>query len=177
VFVGCGDVDATNPGDEIITGPSEGGGPHVRVFDKDGRVLSEFMAYDPRFTGGVRVAAAGNAIVVAPGPGGGPHIRVLALNGAEIGGFMAYAPNFTGGVYVSGGDVVGDAAAEVVTGAGDAGGSHVRIFTPAGAFLSDFFAFDSNERGARVAAARVPGGAVVAASGTGRPGLTRVFVL
>lgn len=176
VFVGCGDVDATNPGDEIITGPNEGGGPHVRVFDKDGRVLSEFMAYDPRFTGGVRVAAAGNSIVVAPGPGGGPHVRVLSQTGAEIGGFMAYAPSFTGGVYVGGGDVVGDGTAEVVTGAGDDGGSHVRVFSTVGAVLTEFSAFDSGG-GARVAAARVPGGAVVAASGRGQPSVARVFGL
>src|SRR5205085_77423 len=28
VYVGCGDVDPTNTGDEIITGPGAGGGPH-----------------------------------------------------------------------------------------------------------------------------------------------------
>jgi hypothetical protein len=178
VYVGCGDVDPASPGDEIITGAGAGGGPHVRVFNRDGAVLSEFMAYDHRFTGGVRVAGAGASIVVGPGPGGGPHVRVLALTGNELGGFMAYAPTFTGGVYVAGGDVVSDAAAEVITGAGEAGGAHVRVFNAAGGEHIGFAAFETgDDRGARVAAARVPGGAVVAGSGTGRPGLARVIVL
>lgn len=178
VYVGCGDVDPSNPGDEIITGPGPGGGPHVRVFNRDGHVLGEFYAYEPGFTGGVRVAAAGAAIVTGPGPGGGPHVRLFTLGGAEVASLFAYAPGFTGGVYVAGGDVVGDAAPEVVTGAGDQGGAHVRVFNLGGAEQTGFFAFETgNDRGARVAAARVPGGAVVAGSGTGRPGLARVIAL
>ena len=150
----------------------------MRIFTKDGVVLREFMAYDGGFPGGVRVAGAGTSIVVAPGPGGGPHVRVLTLTGDELSGFMAYAPTFTGGVYVAGGDVLGDATAEVITGAGEAGGAHVRVFNAAGAEHTGFAAFETgNERGARVAAARVPGGAVVAGSGTGRPGLARVIAL
>ena len=111
VYVGCGDVDPTNPGDEIITGAGAGGGPHVRVFDRDGSVRGQFMAYDPKFTGGVRVAGAGNTVVTAPGPGGGPHVRLFTIAGADVGGFMAYAQNFTGGIYVGGGNVIGDAVA------------------------------------------------------------------
>ena len=72
VYVACGDVDPANPGDEIITGAGAGGGPHVKVFVRDGNLLGEFMAYDPKFTGGVRVAGSGANIVTAPGPGGGP---------------------------------------------------------------------------------------------------------
>ncbi len=175
VYVGCGDVDPTNPGDEIITGPGAGGGPHVRVFDRDGNVRSEFFAYAGAFTGGVRVAAAPNMVITGPGAGGGPHVRIFSVGGIEVGGFMAYAPDFTGGVYVGGGNVVGDAAAEVVTGAGDAGGPHVRIFTPQGSELTGFMAFHTtNNHGARVAVARVPGGAVVAGSGTGSASQVRV---
>ncbi|MEY2399813.1 MAG: stage sporulation protein [Actinomycetota bacterium] len=176
VYVGCGDVDPNNPGDEIITGAGAGGGPHVRIFTKNGVELGGFMAYATTFTGGVRVAGAGNMIVTGAGPGGGPHVRVLNENGSEVSGFMAYATTFTGGVYVGGGNVMGDAAPEVITGAGDSGGSHVRVFSVAGAPLSSFFAFQTGpEHGARVAGARVPGGAVVAGSGTGSPSGVRVI--
>ena len=91
---------------------------------------------------------------------------------------MAYAPTFTGGVYVAGGNVLGDASPEVITGAGDPGGPHVRVFTTGGSELTGFMAFQTaNDHGARVAAARVPGGAVVAGSGTGSPSLLRVVML
>jgi len=178
VYVGCGDVDPANPGDEIITGAGAGGGPHVRVFDKDGRLLSEFLAYDSRFDGGVRVASAGNRIVTAPGAGGGPHVRVLGPTGVEVGGFFAYAPSFSGGVYVAGGDVLGDGTEEIVTGAGESGAAHVRVFSPGGAELLGLYAFETgNDRGARVAAGRIPGGALVAGSGGGRQALVRVLPL
>jgi hypothetical protein len=178
VYVACGDVDPTNAGDEIITGPGAGGGPHIKVFDRNGNLLSQFMAYDPGFTGGVRVAGATNMLVTGPGPGGGPHVRIFSLAGLELGGFMAYDPKFTGGVYVAAGNVTGDAAPEVITGAGEAGGPHVRVFNTQGSETTGFMAFQTtSDHGARVAAAHVPGGAVVAGSGTGGPSLLRVITL
>jgi len=179
VYVGCADVDANNPGQEIITGAGAGGGPHVRIFTKDGQPITDgFMAYDISFSGGVRVAGSGNSVVTGPGAGGGPHVRVFSGVGLEVGGWMAYAPSFTGGVYVGGGNVFGDETPEVITGAGESGGSHVRVFSLTGTESHSFAAFDTgNDHGARVAAAHVPGGAVVAGSGTGGPSLARVIVL
>lgn len=94
----------------IVTAAGAGGGPHVRVFSgADGLELQGFMAYDPRFTGGVYVAAGdfdldGRAdIVTAAGAGGGPHVRVFSgKDQHEIAGLMAYDPQFSGGVYVAG---------------------------------------------------------------------------
>lgn len=170
VYVACGDVDPNNPGDEIITGAGAGGGPHVGVFTKDGQKLSEFFAYGPSFHGGVRVAVAGNLIVTGAGPGGGPHVGLFTNLGVPVAGWYAYGSGFTGGVYVGGGNVTGDAAPEVISGAGESGGAHVRVFNLAGNDVGGFYAFNTgNDHGARVAAARVPGGAVVSGSGTGSP--------
>ncbi len=170
VYVGCGDVDPNNPGDEIITGAGAGGGPHVGVFNKDGQMLSQFFAYGESFRGGVRVAGAGNLIVTGAGPGGGPHVGLFSPQGVAVAGWYAYGAGFTGGVYVGGGNIKGDVAAEVVTGAGESGGAHVRVFNLAGGDVGGFYAFNTgNDHGARVAAARVPGGAVVSGSGTGGP--------
>ena len=47
----------------LMTGAGAGGGPHVRVFDMTGAsspsVSPDFFAFDPSFTGGVRVATGG----------------------------------------------------------------------------------------------------------------------
>jgi hypothetical protein len=124
---------------EIITGAGAGGGPHVKVIDgtklrqvhgqiADSALVAQFYAYDPSFSGGVRVAAAdlnGDGvldIVTGAGPGGGPHVKVIngamlndLQNNAEIadsallGQFYAYTPTGTpsGGVYVSASDIGG----------------------------------------------------------------------
>ncbi|HVT75716.1 MAG TPA: SpoIID/LytB domain-containing protein, partial [Acidimicrobiales bacterium] len=112
VFVAAGHLTNSDT-NRIVTGADKGGGPHVRVLTADGDASGvEFMAYDPHFTGGVRVAVchfgddALDSIVTSPGPGGGPHVRVWNADGSpHNGGFMAYDPGFTGGVYVGCGDV------------------------------------------------------------------------
>ena len=86
VHVAAGDVDGDKRA-EIITGAGPGGGPHVRVLDVSGNDRGGFMAYDPRFVGGVHVAAGDidgdgrSEIVTGAGPGGGPNVRVFDSNG------------------------------------------------------------------------------------------------
>jgi subtilisin-like proprotein convertase family protein len=112
-------ADLNNDGSpEIITGPGGGGGPHVRIFTVN-RATGDvtpvglgFFAYDPAFTGGVRVTAVDvdgdnlPEIITGPGGGGGPHMRVFKVdmatgNAVAIGPeFFAYDPGFTGGVSV-----------------------------------------------------------------------------
>src|SRR5262249_55633731 len=107
VFVAAGDVNGDGKAD-IITGVGPGGGPHVKVFDGTNLTeLRSFFAFDPLFTGGVRVAAAdvngdGKADIVAgAGPGGGPHVRVFSgTNLAELKSFFAFDIGFAGGVFV-----------------------------------------------------------------------------
>ena len=85
------------------------------------------------------VAARGATVVVAPG--GGPHVRVWSGT-SEQGGFFAYDPAFGGGVNVAVGDVLGDDAPEIVTGAGVGGAPHVRVFSMDGVPISGFYAYD-----------------------------------
>src|SRR5262249_36514274 len=67
---------------KIITGAGRGGEARVNVFDgQNGQLLQSFLAFEPGFKGGVRVAAAdvnGDGrpdIVAADGPGGLPVVR------------------------------------------------------------------------------------------------------
>jgi hypothetical protein len=109
VYLAAGNVSGDGLA-EIITGAGESGGPHVRVFGQTPlRPIGEFLAYDPRFTGGVRVGVGdvnGDGrldILTGPGPGGGPDIRGYdGATGAMLSAFLAFDPAFVGGVYVAG---------------------------------------------------------------------------
>jgi hypothetical protein len=97
VFVAAGDMLGGGRA-EIVTGAGPGGGPHIRVFTGAGLDTGVgFFAYDPAFTGGVRVAVgklnggSGSQIVTGPGPSGGPHVRTFTGAGAAGStSFLAY---------------------------------------------------------------------------------------
>jgi serralysin len=191
VYVACGDVDGDGV-PEVVTGAGQGGAAHVRAFRvASGALLPteiSFLAYNPGFTGGVRVAVGtlrgiGPAIVTAAGPGGGPHIQAFVHAPGALGGvvppgvsFFAYAPAFAAGIYVAVADLDGDGAAEIVTGAGEGGGPHVAVWrAEAGsvALQGGFFAYDLQYTGGvRVAAAA---GTIVTSTGPGGGPHIRTF--
>ena len=135
VFVAAANLAGDDGVDEIVTGADAGGGPHVRVFGKPGVVRLGFMAYPTGFRGGVRVASGDvdgdgfNDIITAPGPGGGPHVKVFDRSGKFTGvEFMAFPEQFRGGAYVTVGQWDEDAPAEIIVGAGEGGGPHIKAF-------------------------------------------------
>jgi len=155
VYVAAGDVKGAGH-DDIITGADAGGGPNVVVFDGTTQnTLFNFMAYDPNFTGGVRVAAGNTSglghadIITGAGPGGGPNVAVFdGLSGARVDSFFAYDPNFTGGVYVAAGNTQGTGRANIITGAGAGGGPNVKVFDGVSlAVMANFMATDPTYTG------------------------------
>jgi hypothetical protein len=181
VFVACADVTGDAVPD-IVTGAGRGGGPHVRVFDgvthaQAPGTVGSFFAYSAGFAGGVTVAACdfngdGLAdVVTGAGAGGPPQVKVFdAATGAQfstpIGAFNAYDPAFSGGVFVACGDITGDSVPEIVTGAGQSGGPHVRVFdgvtgSQAAGPLGSFYAYSpAFTGGVRVAACDLTGDGV-----------------
>jgi hypothetical protein len=141
---------------DIVTGPGNGGGPHVKVYDgANGDLLTEFSAYDPAFRGGIYVAAGDvnadgiDEVITGVGLSGGPHVRVFDVVATRVlTEFMAYDPNFRGGVFVASGDANGDGRFEIFTGAGAGGGPHVKVYNGSdGRVLLDFFAYHPDFRG------------------------------
>jgi len=138
---------------EIVTGPGSGGGPQVRIFQANGKLLGDFMAYDKKSRGGVSVALGdingdGQAeIITGPGAGLEPLVKIFTLKGALKNSFLAYDKGFKGGVNVAVGDVNSDGQNEIITSPGSGGGPQVRIFNNQGKALSSFFAYDKNYHG------------------------------
>ena len=146
------------------TGP---GASHVRIFDGyTGQpmelLVSSFLAFpgpgdpaDPNstyyslsFKGGVSVAI-GDVngdwypdIIVGADAGAGPHVKAFnGYDGSLLRSFYAYDPAYQGGVHVAAGDVTGDYADDIITGAG-ADASHVRVWNGAdNALIANFLAY------------------------------------
>ena len=186
IFVAAGDVNGDGRADIIVgMGDANNSVPQVRVFSgaNGTTVLHDFVAFDPTFRGGVRVATGdvngdGTAdIIVGTGPGAG---QVAVFNGKNLGllaNFSAF-PGFTGGVYVAAGDINGDGFDDIIVGAGS-GGPHVKAFSGnGGAVLKDFFPFSTGTGGVRVAATDLNNDGkadFIVGAGKGDPSRVRAF--
>ncbi len=119
IFVSAGGGTSGNSVDYVLVAAGPGGGPQVLAsyvvpeFHPVRVTLTTFNAYDARFRGGVRVAAADldgdgvDEVITAPGLGGGPHVEAWHVpasfgNGSTsvASSFLAFDPSFTGGVFV-----------------------------------------------------------------------------
>lgn len=160
VVIALGHVNATKF-DDIVVGAGPGGGPNIQVYDganlAQGRAVmtANFMAFDPRFTGGVSVAVGHilgqtNAdVVVGAGPGGGPNVKVFdgtqLVHGVAVApiSFLAYDAGFTGGVQVAVAHNAGTNQDTLVVVAGPGGGPHVQFFRSAALVANNYVPYYS----------------------------------
>jgi ELWxxDGT repeat protein len=188
-----GSIRVELPSMYLATGAGAGGGPEVKVFDATtGALVFDFLAYDPRFMGGVRVVVAdvnGDGvpdIITAPGPTGGPDIRIFDGKSSQmIGEFLAYGYHLDTGFFVAAADFNHDGFADIVT-APNQGGPDIRVFdgksiglnnqaTMTGEFLAYAYSF---EGGVRLAVGDVNGDGtpdLITAPGPGGGPDIRVF--
>jgi hypothetical protein len=142
----------------VAVGAGQGG--TVTLLDAAFQAKATLTAFDPSFTGGVRVAQAdvnGDGVqdlIVGTGPGTATLIRVL--DGKDRHELFSTTPfgAFTGGVFVAAGDIDGDGKAEVVVTPDEGGGPRVLVLH-GGDFgvVADFFGIDdANFRGGARAA-------------------------
>lgn len=133
----------------IAVGAATGFRPRVAVISPSGAKLAAFLAFNPNFTGGVRVAVGDvngdgvSDIIVAQGPGGG-FVKIvdgtklaglapnsMVPNTALLGAFFSYQRGFKGGVFVAAGDVNGDGRDDIVTGQGGGANERVKVIDAA----------------------------------------------
>ena len=143
-----------NGSKEIVVGAGAGGGPQVRIFNQDGRLLNGgFFAYDRNFRGGVNVAVIDlngdgtSEIITGAGAGGGPQVRIFNKDGKVLGGFFAYDKNSRNGVAITVGNVGANQERQIITGSGPGSKPQVRIWNKSGKLIAQFFAYDQAIKG------------------------------
>ncbi|MBU1119254.1 VCBS repeat domain-containing M23 family metallopeptidase [Patescibacteria group bacterium] len=166
---------------KIITGPGNGGRPHVRVMKTSGSAYKEldFFAYKSPKKAGADVAIGDlnydgkDEIIVGNGPGETPEIHIFDKEtGEHVRTFLAFDEDFKGGVRVATGDINNDDAEEIIVGAGPGGGAHVRVFDRNGTVIhSKLFPFGNQKTGVDVAAGDLNGDGsaeIIVSSGPGK---------
>ncbi len=193
IFVSAGDLDGDGVAEIVIT-PDRGGGPVVAVYDATLKNITNFLAFEPEFRGGLRSAmgdvnADGIAdIIVTAGAGGAP--RVAGFNGANLpqrlfGDFLALDSRLRTGFTLTAGDIDGDGFADLFLGYGLGGGPRVDLYS--GKSLSEgrpnvvrsfFVGASDNRSGAKLAARDLDGDGraeLLAAEGHGVGPVTTVW--
>jgi len=143
------------PPQPFSAGADAGSSPRVLKINPDGTLAGDFLAFEPDFAGGVRVATAdmnGDGIpdqIAGSGPGRVAEVRVF--DGKTGQPFKSISPfeSFTGGVFVSTGDLNGDGKPDLVITPDQGGGPRVEIFRGGdGDQIANFFGIDDpNFRG------------------------------
>lgn len=150
VSVAVGDVDG-DYNQEIITAPANNGGPHIRIFDKNGGLKGQFFAGNEEFRGGLNIDA-GNLnkdrkeeIAITPRGNSMPYILIYDISGKLLSSFLTYNENFKKEIDVKIADINSDYKNDIITSAGTGGGPHIRVFDMQKNLIKQFFAYNQND--------------------------------
>jgi len=147
--VATGDVNGDGES-EIILASEKGGEPIIRIYNKEGIKLKEWLAYTKSFKGGVRLAVgdfSGDGladIIVAPGPGGGPHVKIFNGDGRLLRQFFADDSKSRGGLSVAIGDIDNNGVNELIVGAGADRPPFVKIYNNKIKLQGSFLAYPAS---------------------------------
>lgn len=131
----------------ILTAPNEGGGPHIKIFNSQGVMITDFFAFDSRVYSGVNVSAGDFnrdgqlEIVAGSGYQSEPKIKIFDNYGHWLKEFLAYDKKIKSGVTVLAFDTNTDGQVEIITAPYQDAISEIKIFTVDGLLLSKFEAY------------------------------------
>ena len=136
---------------EIVVTAKTGGGPHVRIFNKDGELKGQFFAGKTNFRGGLNISCGDldkdkkDEIVLSPMTNSEPIISIYDANGEMIMNFLSYAKDFKKEIKTQIADINSDYEKEIITYTGTEAKSHIRIFNMGGDLIKQFFAYGDND--------------------------------
>ncbi|HBP00458.1 MAG: peptidase S8 and S53, subtilisin, kexin, sedolisin [Candidatus Uhrbacteria bacterium GW2011_GWF2_41_16] len=162
VRLASGDLDGDGQ-EEFITGAGPGGGPQVRIFEKNETVRNQFFAYGSDDHFGIFVSSGdfdGNdldEILTAQDEGGEGEVRIFDSSGKQLFSFYPF-DHTSKSVRIASGDLDGDGKDEILATLGSGGKPFVRAFRADGTFLAEFEAYASTyDRGIFVSAGDLNG--------------------
>jgi hypothetical protein len=137
----------------ILTAPNEGGGPHIRIFNGQGIIISQFFAFDSTVYSGVNISAGDLnkdgqlEIVAGSGYQSEPKIKIFDNYGHFIREFLVYDKNVKSGVSVLAFDINNDSLAEIITSPYMDALAEVKIYNAEGILLNKFNAYPTDYKG------------------------------
>ena len=140
---------------EIVVAPDAGTEPRVKVLDADGRELASFLAFEPEYRGGVRLAAGdldadGRAEIAVLRASGAGEVRLFEATGEPLSPTATYPTGAEIGIA----DLRGDGRAEVLASEHYGGFEGIHVWDPWG---DDDARLLLNGSGARLAAVDLDG--------------------
>lgn len=136
---------------EIIVAPSDGYALPIQIYSRFGdKIKDDWFPFGKQYKGGYTVAILAGAarengkIVIGTGIGKESVVQIYDFDLKLLKEWFAFERNFKGGANVAVGDVDGDAAPEIVVGAGKGKKPLIRIFDQSGVLkYKEFAAYSS----------------------------------
>ena len=131
------DVNGTGE-PSVVVGAPIGEQPYVRIFNRDGALVSQFLAFPLGFRGGVNVTRADidgsgkDAIAVAPASVGAPVVKLFNADGIQRGIFAAGKPKARTGLRLAAIDTDGNGIDEIAVAPIDATSNVVHVYDVSG---------------------------------------------
>lgn len=183
----AGDVNGDR-NQEIVSGAVKGEEPKIKIYDKEGKLLNEFLVFDRDFLGGVNLTLAdlnrdGKEEIIVAGASDAPaEIRVFDYHGNLKNSFYIASTNWRGGLNLASGNIDGKGHVEIVAGFSEGSEPQIRIMNNEGKLLGIFLAYEKSFRGGvNIAVANINGRVdrskeeIIVAPGPGRSPEIKIF--